>query len=260
MSIFTTQVARSTPFDVLNNSIKADNVQEAFEELRKQTVYEPQYTTLINNTIYSLTSDSSTLQFFTGTGTNTTVRLPNATTLANGHSFILANESSSAVAIQDGSNNALAELLSDSIAYYFLQDNGNAAGTWVGFVVSGFATGILSYTLSSEITFSTTSTTDVIITGFSLLPVAGRYSCWFNANISSGNNSSVNYYSIYRGGVKINDSERIATSISSGASASTLAIVNVNGSQAVDVRVRRSANTLTVESRTLLLIRLGPEL
>lgn len=255
------QVSRSTPFDNILTSIRADNAQNVFEELRKQTVYDPEYITTVLNTNFPLTSASSTLQFITGTALNSTVSFPNATTLFEGQLYIIANESTAAVKIDNFSGTELFELLANSLGFFFLQDNGTADGVWIGFSVSGFATGILSYNITDSTPFSTTSSTDVLITGFTVTPVAGRYAVWYNARTASSNGSAINTWTVYKDGVAVSDSSRNARAGSNNAdfTASTQTVFSVNGSQAVDVRVRRTGGTITVYDRTLTLIRLGPE-
>jgi len=261
MSHFITPVARSVPYDNLLNSIKADNVQGAFEELRKQTVYEPENTAIALNTTYSLTSSSNTLQFYTGTATGVSIKFPDATTLKNGHCFILANEATTSINVNDFTSVQISELIGDSIGFYYLQSNSTAAGVWVGFTVSGFATGILSYSLTSTIDFSTTSATDVLVTGFSLTPVSGRYAIWFNGVMEASSGSAITYWSIYKAGVQVTDSERNARAGANNAAfvATTQTVISVTGAQTVDLRMRRTGGTSTVKARTITLIRLGPE-
>lgn len=255
-------VAGSVPLDNTPFSVRSDNVQNAFEELRKQTVYEPEYITAILNNNAALTADSSTLQFITGAGLNSSVSFPNATTLSNGQSYIIANEGSAFVSIKNFNGDSLFELLADSLGFFYLQNNSTSSGVWVGFSVSGFATGILSFSNTSSVEFSTTSSTDVIITGFSITPVAGRYAVWYNARSSSSNGSAINTWTIYKDGVAVTDSLRSSRVGSNNADfvASTQSVISVNGMQAIDVRIRRTGGTIFVYDRTLTLIRLGPEI
>lgn len=255
------QHARGTPFDIVGTSLRKDNLQETSEELRKQTVYDPEHTVTTVSGDLNLNTTSSTLQFLTGSAIGFDINLPDATTLFEGQSYILVNESVASVSIKDYSGTQVFELLAESIAIVFLQDNALSAGVWVGYVVSGFATGILSYNVTSSILFSTTSATDVIITGFTVTPVAGRYAVWFNARMQSNSASATNNWRIYKGGVGVVDSDRGARfgAASTDFPCSTQTVVSVNGSQAVDVRVRRTGGTLSVFDRTITLIRLGPE-
>lgn len=257
---FFRQNAQTTPLDNLLFSIKADNVQDALQELRKQTVYEPEYTTTSANTTYNLTNNSSTLQIYTGTALNSNIRLPNATTISNGCNFIIANKSSATIGILNNSSSSLAELLADSIAVYFLQSNSTSDGVWVGYIVSGFATGILSYNLITNTAFTTNSTTFVPITGFSVTPVSGTYAVWYNASILYTTTPIAHYWAFFREGVIVEDSEReqITSRSNQVMVDTTQSVISFNGTQSLDVRVRRgTSGQITVNRRSLTLIRLG---
>ena len=255
------QHSRGTPFDIVDTSLRKESIQEVAEELRKQTVYDPEHTVITVSGDLNLTTASSTLQFLTGTAIGFDVNLPNATTLFEGQSYILVNESTASISIKDNSGTQIFELLAESIAIVFLQDNALSAGVWVGYVVSGFATGILSYNVTSSVEFSTVSATDVPITGFMVTPVAGRYAVWFNARMQASQGSATNNWRIYKDAVGVADSDRGARfgAANTDFPCSTQTVISVNGSQAVDVRVRRTGGTLTVFDRTITLIRLGPE-
>lgn len=252
-------VAQSIPFDTLNLAFKKDNVQEVFEEIRKNTTFTPEYWTTSNNTTENLTE--STLNFVNGTGVNYRLRLPNATTVFNGQNYIIVNKSSTAISIVNQSDMSIFELLADSIAVIYLRSNSTVNGIWDGFIVSGFATGILSYTLTSQTPFTTTSSADVLITGFSLLPVAGEYSCWYSQDMTIQQNNRLTNVVFYRAGTTRADTRRTVQGVSNNfrANHQTLGIISVNGNQSIDVRVNISAGQLTVGDRSLVLIRLGPE-
>lgn len=254
------QAARGTPFDNSNTSIRSVTMQEVVEEMRKQTVHDPEYTTTTLNGFLNLSTTNSTLHFISGTATGFTVKLPNATQLFKGQVYVIANESSASVDVEDFDGNFLFEILADSVATIFLQGNSTSAGIWVGYTVSGFATGILSYNIVSQTTFSTASSTDVLITGFTVTPVAGTYGVWYSADIEIVTNNRIADCTIYRAGVAIADTNREMQGTSSKfqTSQQTIGIVSVNGSQSVDVRVASSGGTINIGNRSLLLIRLGP--
>jgi hypothetical protein len=256
-----TPVARTVPFDILNTSIRADNLQETIEELRRQTVFEPEYWTSTLNGEAILSSASSTLHIANGTATGYHFHLPDATTLFNGQNYLIANKSSASMTIVDFNDNFLFELLADSIATIYLRDNSTQNGLWVGYVVSGFATGILSYNLISDTPFTTNSTTFVVITGYSVTPVAGTYSIWYNASILYTTTPISHYWALFRGGVIIDDSEREQLTSRSNQNMvdTTQTVAQFDGSQTLDVRVRRgTSGQITVNRRSLTLIRLGP--
>ena len=153
-------------------------------------------------------------------------------------------------------------LSQSSIGELTLQLNGSAAGSWVWWQTSiDVASGIISYNVVSSTSFATTSTTDVVITGFTVTPQAGTYAIWVNGTwtpqAGPGNVESV---TIYKAGAAVADSVRGISPVQSlnPALMCTQTITQVNGTQAIDVRINSSSGqTLTVTHRSLLLIRLG---
>jgi len=210
----------------------------------------------------SLTVASNMSQYFTGTTAGQIVRLPNATTLAIGQRYEIYNQSTQSIDIQDGASGALLTLPNTTITYLTLQLNGNSAGSWIFWSISAsvVAGGVTNFNLTSSTAFTTSSQTDVVITGFTVTPSAGTYGIWYNASVYYTTTPKAHYWSIYKAGVGVADSARQQDTAHSNQTMvdSTMSIVQVNGSQAIDVRVR-CANTgaLTVNDRSLLLSRLG---
>lgn len=77
----------------------------------------------------TLTVSSARNQVLTGTTTQT-VKLPDATTLANGHQFIIANQSTGAVTVQDNGANTKGILPGSGTLRLILTDNSTSNGTW----------------------------------------------------------------------------------------------------------------------------------
>lgn len=77
----------------------------------------------------TLTSASTVLQYVTGSSTQTIV-LPNATTLSNGRTFQIENESTEQVTIQTNGGATLTVLAGGTDAEILLVDNSTSAGTW----------------------------------------------------------------------------------------------------------------------------------
>lgn len=253
-------VARSVPFDVLNLAFTKNNVQEVFEEIRKNTVFTPVYYTTVASTTQNL--DNTTLVFVTGSATNYKLRFPNATNLFNGQNYIIVNSSTAAIDVVDFSNNLKFNLLAGAIGVIYLRSNATTGGIWDGFVVSGFATGILSYNVTSDTIFTTSATTDTLITGFSITPVAGQYAVWVGADTRITTNNRLVDMVVYKDSTPIENTRRTIQGVSSNFRAlhTTLGIVSVNGSNSISVRVRiNSASSFEIRQRALLLIRLGPE-
>lgn len=253
-------VARSVPFDVLNLAFTKNNVQEVFEEIRKNTVFTPVYYTTVASTTQNL--DDTTLVFVTGSATNYKLRFPNAINLFNGQNYIIVNSSTAAIDVVDFSNNLKFNLLAGAIGVIYLRSNATTNGIWDGFVVSGFATGILSYNVTSNTIFTTSATTDTLITGFSITPVAGQYAVWVEADTRIITSNRLVDMVVYKDSTSIENTRRTIQGVSANFRAlhTTLGIVSVNGSNSISVHVRiNSASSFEIRQRSLLLIRLGPE-
>lgn len=115
-------------------------------------------------------------------------------------------------------------------------------------------------TASGSIT--TTSTTDVLMTGMTTTPPAGTYVVLFGTSVTHSTNGATITGSIYAGGVQAPESERTAQPRSGNNTFQmmlfTWAIVTVNGSQAIEGRWRTSAATATAPlRRTLTAIRIS---
>jgi len=269
--ISSTQVASSTPFDnTQGNGYVGSDVQSVLQELRGYTIYDVNSTATTTNGTLQLvapvagggTGTAKTLQILTGSATGYSVELPSALGLTDGQLYIIANTTAVTVTIKDGSGATLFTLSQNSIGYLYLRAGGSAAGTWLYYQVlsGGTATGIISYNLTSSTTFTTTSNTEVVITGFTLTPEAGTYGVWASAAMQSTASGSTLSGAIYKTGVQVADSERTSRVAAANANIvfSTQSIVQFNGTDTCDMRVSTTSATMTVAQRSLLMIRLGP--
>jgi hypothetical protein len=127
-------------------------------------------------------------------------------------------------------------------------------------IASAVASGILNYNIVSSTGFATTSNTEVLVTGFQVTPVAGTYGVWASAAMQSTASGSTLQGSLYKAGSVVADSTRNSRVAASNANIvfSTMSIIQVNGSQTIDMRVSTTSATMTVGNRSLILIRLGP--
>lgn len=82
------------------------------------------------NTTTSLTISSTVQQVFTGSTSGQIVQLPDATTLSVGHSYVIWNESSVDITIQDAAPASQLVLNPGHRAVITLLSNGSAAGSW----------------------------------------------------------------------------------------------------------------------------------
>jgi hypothetical protein len=108
-------------------------------------------------------------------------------------------------------------------------------------------------------TITTSSLTDVLMTGMSITPVAGNYMVFFSGDIRNSNLGRTMVMSIYSGGSIQTASESINynPSASSIYTFKSQALITVNGAQAIEGRWRTSANTATNTRRTLSIIRVA---
>jgi len=123
---------------------------------------------------------------------------------------------------------------------------------------------VLASLLNASITeatgdITTTSATDVVATGMSATPAAGTYLVWFGSSMQSSNGAAIMHTSIYSGGTQVAASQRTtdAPGTNEATSFMTMALVTVNGAQAIDGRWRTSAGTATMHERQLALVRVA---
>lgn len=255
-----TQVAASVPFDnSTGKGFVGSDVQAALEELRDHTVYDSRTQASTASSTLTLTSADVSTQFITGTASGYNIQLPDATTISKTAFYQLISTNSQIIQVKDGSGANLFVLAQNSIAYIYLQTNATAAGVWIYLqVIINTASGIVNYNAISSSTFTTSSGTDVAITGFSVTPQAGTYAIWFNAENTCTGSGVDNVCTIYKGAAAIADSPRHAAS-PAGAhtfTTTTQTIAQFDGVTACTVQVNTSG-TLSVQQRSLLLIRLG---
>ena len=81
----------------------------------------------------TLTVANTYYQRFVGSTTQT-VKLPDATTVSKGQGFIIDNDSSGSLSLQDGSAASLGSVVPGMAAFVFCEDNGTTAGSWSGYL------------------------------------------------------------------------------------------------------------------------------
>jgi len=87
----------------------------------------------------TLTASSKQYQVFTGSSTHT-MKLPDATTMANGESFVVLNTSSGAITVQYNDTTTLATVNGNSAAELILTDFSTSNGVWRKFSSGGTGT------------------------------------------------------------------------------------------------------------------------
>lgn len=216
-------------------------------------------TTTASGTL-TLTVSSLSNQIFSGTATGYSVVLPNATTLTNGWTYNFFNNTTQTILIKDAGGNTLISIASLSVGVFILQSNATSNGTWAYWqVFSGSTAGLIYYKVTLSTTFTTTSTTDVIITGTTVTPISGTYAVWYNGASSMSSGNKTHWWSVYNNGTKITDSERRQGSASAngGMVDTTITTTTVAGGQAIDIRLRSDGTSTTVTGRTLIAARIA---
>ena len=217
-------------------------------------------TTLNGQIVLSALSNS--VQVVTGSDLGFSFKLPEATTLTTGWKFELYNESSELVNIYYNSGAIFGYMLPYSYTQLTLEDDTTTNGLWLrwGVFTGGTATGILNYSISSSTPFTLSAgIEDTLITGMSLTPAQGEYAIWYDGSIVLNGNNTVCDTTLYKAGILWGNSIRtIRASVSTFYTVHlTGGIIPFTGSEVLEVRVSRSANSLTVNNRSLKMIRLG---
>lgn len=131
---------------------------------------------------------------------------------------------------------------------------------------NGLISGIQGTTaVSAATTITTTSTTDIVMTGITITPVSGTYKVMGTTTFRHNTNNALAFLSVWAAGVQIASSQSSATpqpqagvgaALSIDIPATSIAEVSVNGSQAVELRWRTSAGTATSVNRVLTIQRI----
>jgi hypothetical protein len=209
----------------------------------------------------TLTPNGNAAQVLYGSGAGFSVSMPDASQLVVGEKYEIYNTTMNTVLFKDYTGTTLFTLAQNSVAYLYLAADTTQAGTWICWqvLISSVATGIINYNIASTTPFATNSNTYVAISSFTLTPQAGTYGVWFNASAQCSTGNASTSMALYKAGTVIADSVRDGNSGGSGVplTIGSQSIVTFTGSEAIDVRVRTTGGTYTINQRSLLLIRLG---
>lgn len=122
----------ATPTDVSivsTASASAAMIRDSSANVAANNVIENVATTATAAGTTTLTVASAHTQQFTGSTTQTVV-LPDATTLSNGHSFLITNRSTGTVTVNANGGTLVQTLATQTQTILTLINNGTAAGTW----------------------------------------------------------------------------------------------------------------------------------
>lgn len=210
----------------------------------------------------TLTVSSVSQQYFTGATTQTVV-LPVTSTLVLGQQYIIVNNSTGNVTVQSsGANNIQVMTSNTRLTVTCILTSGTTAASWDSEY-------ILQNPVGTEVSFAanitTTSATDVLLTGMTQTPVAGIYFVCFSTWLTHSTAAATATISIYVGGVLNTATIRTVIPFPGGlltpatldVLVATNAIVTVNGSQAIEIRWKTSAGTATAHNGSYDLIRIG---
>lgn len=243
-------------------NLNSNNITNINKVNEKTVINIPTYTVATTNGTLTLDSSSSTVNFITGSATGFVIRMPNATTLANGTNFELYNRTGSPITIRYFDNTTTLGILdAESVSSLILQDNSTTNGIFSPFTVEvGQAAGILSYNASSQVAFTTASVTDVEVTGISITPASGEYFIAFNGSGSIVQNNALLTVSLYKDTTQVVGTERQLQAASANyvGTLSTQAVASFNGTQALSIRARSTVGNVTLNARSVLMLRLGP--
>lgn len=124
---------------------------------------------------------------------------------------------------------------------------------------------IIPTQITATSTATTTSGTDVLMTGMSVTPIAGTYLVIFSGVIQSSQAGSTVTISLYSGGVQDTASIRPMAPFDGGTLSATTGsccgatqgVYTVNGSQVIQVDWHTSAGTASTFQRNLTLLKIG---
>jgi hypothetical protein len=142
--------------------------------------------------------------------------------------------------------------------------NSTAGAPLSASTTNGLASGVSNTEVNSTTAATTTSTTDVLMTGMTITPVAGTYLVFFSCWVTNTVGLSNVVISIYVGATQKADSLRQCEPGSSGLTSgsqnmclATNGVVTVNGSQAITIQWHVQSGTGTVTNRTLNILRVA---
>lgn len=252
-----TDIAFQDPEGLFNSTIL--DVSHALDNIRQQRVSQLDTRDTDTESNYSLLFSSNTFHDVTGSGSGYYIEMPDATTCLTGQEFEIFNDSTNKIEIRDAGSNVIAQVNTGDVVRLILEDKATSNGNWLIQISSATATGVQSYSVGTDTSFATSSSTDVIITGLTVTPVSGRYGLWFSGDVTVSANNAIGQCVAFIDGVSVEATRRDLQGVGSNfkSSIATLAEVSVDGTEAVDIRVNISSGSLTVTGRRLLLIRLG---
>ena len=136
-------------------------------------------------------------------------------------------------------------------------DTTNGVGTAPSFSRSDHSheVNVSNTQVTSVANFTTSSVTDVLITGMTITPGAGTYLVMFSAKATGDGGAKNGIISLYANGTQVAHTERVVNDLK-GEHVGTQAIITVAAAQAIEAR-GRGDTTLYVDERSLIVTRLA---
>lgn len=141
--------------------------------------------------------------------------------------------------------------------------NGAVNGSPLTVTAGKVAQGLTSVETAFSSTITTTSTSDVVLTGMTTTPASGTYLVVFSSWFTHSNGNDTVTVSIYSGGVQSAGTIRTTVPFTgavgganNGMEAGTNGIVTVNGSQAIAIEWHTNSGTATAHNGTMDVVRL----
>lgn len=123
---------------------------------------------------------------------------------------------------------------------------------------------LINQEISATADTTTTSTTDVLVSGMTVTPVSGTYLVWFSSSVDHSNQSVAVVVSLYSGGTLKANSVRSPIPRFNGVGAITLGpvvaingTVTVNGAQAIEIRWKTASGTATMHQRCINIVKVS---
>jgi hypothetical protein len=111
----------------IGTNIKAEGLLDGFSYRTDMTAVQTR-----SDSTYSISASNPFLNVFDGTASNNAIRLPDATSLQNGHEFFLANDSTSnLLPIINNAGSSLIFMYPKTRSHFLLKNNSTSAGIWV---------------------------------------------------------------------------------------------------------------------------------
>lgn len=130
----------------------------------------------------------------------------------------------------------------------------------MGMYFAGYNDAVFTYqVVESAADHNTSSTSYEVMDSMTLSPASGTYMVWFNTTVVNTTGNADTYISLFAGGVQVATSERLIEEDNGTNQSimSTMGVITVDGTQAIDLRWKVSTGTSTAHAKTLMILKVG---